>query len=59
MILHDVANDAEVIEVTAATLSPDVLLEGDDDAIDALAVPRRTENPVAETELTIGGGIYL
>lgn len=50
MVLHDVADDAELIEVTAATLGSERLLEGDDDGRDVVAVPRRAEEPVSESD---------
>ena len=50
VILHDVADDAELIEVTATTLSSKRLLEGDDDGRDVVAVPRRAEEPVSESD---------
>ena len=51
MILHDVANDAKVVEITSTTLRANVLFERDDDAIDAFPIPRRTEDSVSETKL--------
>ena len=56
--MHDVADDAELIEVTAATLGSERLLEGDDDGRDVVAVPRRAEEPVVEY-LGIIGNIQI
>ena len=49
MVLHDVPDYTELVEVTAAALRPDVLLERDLHALDALAVPRRLEELVRES----------
>ena len=50
MILHDVPDDAELIEVAAAALSPERLLEGDDDGGNVVTVPGWTEQAVAESK---------
>lgn len=48
VVLHHVADDAELIEVAAAPLRPERLLEGDEHRGDVVPVPRRPEDPVAE-----------
>ncbi len=50
MVLHNIANDAKLIEVTSATLSSKRLLERDDDGGDVVAVPCGTEEPVAKPD---------
>ncbi len=39
MILHDVPDDAELVEVPAATLSPERLGKGDENAGDVVPIP--------------------
>ena len=48
MILHDVPDDAEAVEVAAAALRPDVLLEGDLHTFNAFGVPGRLEELVGK-----------
>ena len=50
MVLHNVANDAELVEVAATALSAERLLEGDLDVVDVVPVPGGTEELVAEPE---------
>ena len=50
VVLHHVADDPELVEVSAAALRPERLLEGDGDAGDVVAVPGGAEDHVAEAE---------
>ena len=49
-VLEDVTDDTELIEVPAATLSTERLLEGDLDVADRMFVPERAERNVGEAE---------
>jgi hypothetical protein len=48
--LHDVPDDAELVEVAAAALGPEGFLESDDHGGDVVAVPGRPEQAVAEPD---------
>jgi hypothetical protein len=48
VVLHDVADDAELVEVPAAALSAERLLEGDDDGGDVVTVPGRAKQTIPE-----------
>lgn len=50
MVLHDITDDAKLIEVTSTTLGAKWFLEGDLDVIDVIAVPSCVEERVAESE---------
>ena len=50
VVLHHVADDPELVEVSAAALRPERLLEGDGDAGDVVAVPGGAEDHIAEAE---------
>jgi len=43
MILHDVPDDTELIKVPAATLSPERLCKGDENAGDVVTIPVNIE----------------
>jgi hypothetical protein len=53
VVLHDVADDAELVEVAAAALSAERLLEGDADGGNVVAIPGRAKKMVAESEIRI------
>ncbi len=48
MVLHNVADDAKLVEVTTAALGAKRFLEGDQHAGNVLLVPERAEDEVAE-----------
>jgi hypothetical protein len=50
MVLHDVSNNAELVEVSPAALSSEGLLESDLNVIDVVPVPCRVEEGVTESE---------
>ena len=50
MVLHDIANDAELVEVAATALGAKGLLEGNLDVVDVVSVPGGAEELVAESE---------
>lgn len=50
MVLHDVANDAEFVEVSSATLRTEGLLEGNLHVVDVVAVPCSAEEGVAKPQ---------
>lgn len=50
MVLHDVANDAELVKVAAATLRAEGLLKGDDHAGNVVTVPSGAEDAIAEPQ---------
>mmetsp|Transcript_1197 Transcript_1197/g.3360 ORF Transcript_1197/g.3360 Transcript_1197/m.3360 type:complete len:441 (+) Transcript_1197:13-1335(+) len=50
MVLHDVADDADVVKVACAALDSEIFLEGDLDALDVVAVPDGLENGVGKPE---------
>jgi len=50
MILHDVANDAELVEVAAASLGAEGLLERERHAGDGVAAPQLLEEAVGEAQ---------
>ena len=50
MVLHDISNDAELVEIAAAALGTERLFERDLDRGDVLPVPSGAENPVAEAQ---------
>ena len=49
MVLHHVADNTEIIEVTAATLRSERFFERDENAGDVVSVPGRCEDSVAES----------
>ena len=48
MVLHDVADDSELIKVSTASFRSERLFEGDQHAGDTLTVPRRAKQSIAE-----------
>ena len=50
MILHNITDDAKLVEVTAASFSAEWLLECDLHVVDVVAVPGCAEERVAESE---------
>ena len=50
VVLHDVADDAELVKVAAAALGAEGLLEDDLDVVDVVAVPGGAEERVAEPQ---------
>jgi hypothetical protein len=48
--LHDITDDAELIEVASAALSAERLLKCDLDVVDVVTVPRGVEELVAESQ---------
>ena len=50
MILHDVADDSKLVEISAPALGAEGLLEGDDHRRDVVPVPRGAEQHVGEAE---------
>ncbi len=50
VVLHDVADDAELVKVPATPLGAERLLERDLDVIDVVAVPGRAQERVAESQ---------
>src|SRR5690606_24291928 len=50
VVLHDVADDAELVKVAAAALGAEGLLEDDLDVVDVVAVPGGAEEGVSEPE---------
>ena len=49
VVLHHITDNAEVVEVTAAPLGAERLLERDEHAGDVVPVPRGPEQTVAES----------
>ena len=49
-VLEDIANDTELVEVSATALSTERLLERDLDVADRVLVPGRVHRDVGETE---------
>ena len=50
MVLHDIADDAELVEITTAALGTEWFLECDLDVVDVMPVPGSAEERVAETQ---------
>lgn len=49
-VLHDITNDAELVEVTSTAFGSERLLEGDLDVVDVVPVPGCAEELVTESE---------
>lgn len=50
MVLHNVADDAEFVKVTAASFGAEWLLESDENTSDTLSIPGRSEESITETQ---------
>jgi len=50
MVLHNIADDAKLVEVSATTLGTERLLERDLHVVDVMSVPGGSEERVAEAK---------
>lgn len=50
MILHNVSDNTEIVEIPSSALSAERFFERDENGSDTLPVPRRSKDPITETQ---------